>query len=169
LITDGFNEGVDRAGASIGEPTSFFAGAAVAPAAPDLDREVRLLKKKVDNGARFLLTQPLYSREPLVRLRAAYHALAGKELDVPLIAGVLPLITARHAAFLHNEVPGIEIPESASRRMAGAGDTAWREGVAMAGELIGDLREDGVAGIYVMPQFGRYDLASEVVELARGR
>ncbi|MEA2556213.1 MAG: methionine synthase / methylenetetrahydrofolate reductase [Actinomycetota bacterium] len=169
LITDGFNEGVDRAGASIGEPTSFFAGAAVAPAAADLDREVRLLKKKVDNGARFLLTQPLYAREPLVKLRAAYHAFAGGELEVPLIAGVLPLITARHAAFLHNEVPGIEIPESASRRMEAAGEDAWREGVAMAGELIGELREEGVAGIYVMPQFGRYDLASDVVELARGR
>ena len=168
LITEGFNEGVDRAGSSIGEPTSFFAGAAVAPAAPDLDREVRLLKKKVDAGARFLLSQPLYSLEALVKLREAYRALAGRELDVPFIAGVLPLVTARHAEFLHNEVPGIVIPESALKRMAAAGEQAWREGVAMAGELIGQLRKEGVSGIYVMPQFGRYDLASDVVELARG-
>ena len=168
LITEGFNQGVDRAGSSIGEPTSFFAGAAVAPAAPDLDREVRLLKKKVDAGARFLLSQPLYSLEPLVRLRDAYRVLAGRDLDVPFIAGVLPLVTARHAGFLHNEVPGIVIPESALARMVKAGDDAWREGVAMAGELIAQLRAEGVAGIYVMPQFGRYDLASDVVELARG-
>ena len=167
LITEGFNEGVDRAGSSIGEPTSFFAGAAVAPSALDLDREVRLLKKKVDAGARFLLSQPLYSPEPLVALREAYRAFAGHTLDVPFIAGVLPLVTARHAGFLHNEVPGIVIPGDALDRMAAAGEEAWREGVAMAGELIVQLRQEGVAGIYVMPQFGRYDLASEVVELAR--
>jgi homocysteine S-methyltransferase len=169
LITEGFNEGVDRAGSSIGEPTSFFAGAAVAPSAPDLEREARLLKKKVDGGARFLLSQPLYSLEPLVRLRAAYRAVAGRDLDVPLIAGVLPLVTASHAAFLHNEVPGIVIPDSALERMTAAGEDAGREGVAMAGELIGELRAEGVAGIYVMPQFGRYDLASDVVELARAQ
>ncbi len=167
LITQGFNQGVDRAGSPIGEPTSFFAGAAVAPAAPDLGHEVRLLKKKVDGGARFLLSQPLFSLEPLAALRDAYEAFAGQALDVPFIAGVLPLVTARHGAFLHNEVPGIVIPDTALERMRGAGEDAWREGVAMAGELIGELRASGVAGIYVMPQFGRYDLASEVVELAR--
>ncbi|MEP7060457.1 MAG: bifunctional homocysteine S-methyltransferase/methylenetetrahydrofolate reductase [Actinomycetota bacterium] len=167
LITEGFNRGVDRAGSSIGEPTSFFAGAAVAPGATDLDREVRLLKKKVDGGARFLLSQPLYSLEPLRRLRDSYAAFAGASLDVPLIVGVLPLVTARHATFLHNEVPGIVIPDAAMARMADAGEVASGEGVAMAGELIEDLRAEGVAGIYVMPQFGRYDLASDVVELAR--
>jgi methionine synthase / methylenetetrahydrofolate reductase (NADH) len=168
LITEGFNRGVDRAGASIGEPTSFFAGAAVAPSAPDLDHEVRLLKKKVDGGARFLLSQPLYAVEPLIELRTAYEAFAGAPLEVPLIVGVLPLVTARHATFLHNEVPGIVIPEKTLERMEAAGDDAWREGVAMAGGLIGDLRAEGVAGIYVMPQFNRYDLAADVVELARG-
>ncbi|MEA2521136.1 MAG: methionine synthase / methylenetetrahydrofolate reductase, partial [Actinomycetota bacterium] len=168
LITEGFNRGVDRAGSSIGEPTSFFAGAAVAPSSPDLDREVRLLKKKVDGGARFLLTQPLYSVEPLIELRTTYEAFAGEPLEVPLIVGVLPLVTARHATFLHNEVPGIVIPEETLSRMKAAGTDAWREGVAMAGGLISDLRAQGVAGIYVMPQFDRYDLAADVVELARG-
>ena len=170
LITGGFNAGVDRSGSSIGEPTAFFAGAAVSPGAPDLDREARLLRKKVDAGAKFLLSQPIYSIDRLRALRAAYERLAGEPLLVPLLAGVLPLVSGRHAEFLHNEVPGIEIPKAARARIASAGESgeaAWREGRAMARELVTELRADGVAGIYVMPQFGRYDRAAEVVEAAR--
>ena len=167
LITNDFNEGRDRAGSSIGEPTSFFAGAAIAPNAADLDREVRLLRKKVDAGARFLLSQPLYEVGPLARLRAAYERLAGVPLEVPLLAGVLPLVTARHAEFLHNEVPGIVIPREVRNRLHAAGRDAGRQGLDMATELVADLRGAGAAGVYVMPQFGRYDLAAEMVEAAR--
>ena len=170
LITEAFNTGVDRAGTSIGAPTSFFAGAAVAPSAVDLEREVRLLMRKVDAGARFLLTQPFYSVGPLRTLRETYEKVAGWPLTVPLVAGVLPLVSARHAEFLHNEVPGIEIPDGARERLRRAGgdpERSWQEGSAMAVELIGSLREEGVAGIYVMPQFGRYDRAAEVVEATR--
>jgi len=80
------------------------------------------------------------------------------------------LMSSRHAEFLHNEVPGIEIPETSRARMRSAGhddELAWREGSAMAIELVASLREAGVAGIYVMPQFGRYDRAAEVVEATR--
>jgi homocysteine S-methyltransferase len=167
LITDEFNEGRDRKGSSIGEPTTFFAGAALAPSAPDLEREARLLHKKVTSGAAFFLSQPMYSVAPLQRLRAAYERIAGEPLQVPVLAGVLPLVTARHAEFLHNEVPGIVIPEEARTRLRDAGEDAWRTGLAMATELIAALKADGVAGVYVMPQFGRYDLAAEVVEAAR--
>jgi homocysteine S-methyltransferase len=166
LITEHFNTGVDRAGSPIGEPTSFFAGAAAAPSAPDLEREVRLLRRKVEAGARFVLTQPVYSVDPLRALREAYERSTGSALDTPVIAGVLPLVSGRHATFLHNEVPGIDIPEAVRDRMAAAGDAdrAWRTGRSMATGLAGDLRADGAAGIYVMPQFGRYDRAAEVVE-----
>jgi homocysteine S-methyltransferase len=170
LITEHFNTGFDRAGSSIGEPTSFFAGAAAAPSAPDLDREVRLLKRKVDAGARFLLTQPFFGAEPLRSLRDAYERLVGEPLDVPILAGVLPLVSARHATFLHNEVPGIDIPERVRDLMAGAGDdgdVAWKTGLSLTTDLLSELRAAGVAGIYVMPQFGRYDRAAEVVEAAR--
>jgi len=163
--------GVDRSGTSIGAPTSFFAGAAVAPSAPDLEREARLLARKAEAGARFVLTQPFYSIDPLLALRETYEKIAGEPLTVPVVAGVLPLMTSRHAEFLHNEVPGIEIPEAARDRMRSAGDDdekAWGEGAAMAVELIAALREEEVAGIYLMPQFGRYDRAAEVVEAARG-
>ena len=167
LVTDGFNEGRDRAGSSIGEATSFFAGAAVAPNASDLERECRLLQKKVDAGARFLLSQPVYGLESISRLRATYEQVTGVPLDVPILAGILPLHTARHAEFLHNEVPGIVIPDAARERLRSAGDYAWREGLAMATELVAMLRADDVAGIYLMPQFGRFDLAAEVVESTR--
>jgi methionine synthase I (cobalamin-dependent)/5,10-methylenetetrahydrofolate reductase len=166
LVTEGFNEGRDRAGSSIGEPTSFFAGAAVAPNASDLDRECRLLRRKVDAGARFLLSQPVYDVAPIRRLREIYERRSGEPLRVPLLAGVLPLVTARHAAFLHNEVPGIVIPDEARERLERAGDDAWREGSAMAVELIAALRAEEIAGVYLMPQFGRFDLIAEVVERA---
>src|SRR5262249_20057491 len=166
LVTEGFNEGRDRAGSSIGEPTSFFAGAAVAPNAADLEHECRLLRRKVDAGARFLLTQPVYDVAPIRRLRATYERETGEELEVPVLAGVLPLVTARHAAFLHNEVPGIVIPEDARARLERAGGDAWREGSSMAHELIQALRAEQVSGVYLVPQLGRFDLAAELVERA---
>jgi homocysteine S-methyltransferase len=171
MITDAFNAGVDRSGSSIGAPTAFFPGAAAAPNAPDLDHEVRLLARKVQAGARFVLTQPVYAVEPLVALREAYEKVTDEALTVPVLAGVLPLVSSRHAGFLHNEVPGIEIPEPARDRMRRAGEdaeAAWEEGRSMAIELVAALRAADVAGVYVMPQFGRYDRAAEVVEAARG-
>ncbi len=170
LITEQFNAGVDRAGSSIGEATSFFAGAAVSPAAADLEREVRLLAKKVAAGARFVLTQPMYGVAPVRTLRDAYERQTGVPLALPVIAGVLPLVSARHATFLHNEVPGIEIPDDVRERMRAAGEEperAWKTGLAMATELAEALRTEGVAGIYVMPQFGRYDRAADLVEAVR--
>jgi homocysteine S-methyltransferase len=167
LITRGFNEGRDRRGSTIGEPTSFFAGAAVAPAVTDLEREARLLRRKVDAGASFLLSQPLFDMARLRALRAAYELEAGRPLEVPLIAGVLPLVTARHAAFLHNEVPGITIPDEIRARLGAAGDDAWPVGRAIALEQVAALRAEGVAGVYLMPQFGRFDLVAEVVEAIR--
>ena len=116
------------------------------------------------------MTQPFYAVEPLRALREAYERLAGEPLTLPILAGVLPLVSARHATFLHNEVPGIDIPEALRDQMASAGEdagAAWITGLALATDLIHELRAAGVAGIYVMPQFGRYDRAAEVVEVAR--
>jgi methionine synthase I (cobalamin-dependent)/5,10-methylenetetrahydrofolate reductase len=166
LITDELNQGRDRAGSSIGEPTAFFVGAAASPNTPDLAREARLLRRKADAGAAFLLTQPVYDVAAIEALRGAYERENGRALAVPLLVGVLPLLSSRHAEFLHNEVPGISVPDEARERMRKAGDEAWREGLSMASELVGALREIGAAGVYVMPQFGRFDLAAEIVETA---
>jgi homocysteine S-methyltransferase len=98
-----------------------------------------------------------------------FHDETGSELDVPILAGVLPLSSARHARFLRNEVPGISIPDETFRRIerAGDGDTGWVEGASIASETITELRVAGVAGVYLMPQFGRYDRAAEIVETVR--
>jgi len=169
LVNEGFNEGVDRAGSSIGEPTAFFAGAAVGPHAPDPAREARLLRRKIEAGARFLLSQPLYDAGSLERFRAVFRDETRTELAVPVLAGVLPLASARHARFLRNEVPGISIPDATLARIerAGDGDAGWDEGLAIAAETVAELRAGGVAGIYVMPQFGRYDRAAELIEAIR--
>jgi homocysteine S-methyltransferase len=167
LVNQEFNEGRDRAGSSIGEPTSFFTGAAVAPNASDLERECRLLMRKVDAGARFLLSQPVYDVDPLRRLREAYERVAGRPLEPPILAGVLPIHSARHAEFLHNEVPGVVIPSHVRDRLRDAGEDGWRAGLEMGAELVSALRTDGVAGIYLMPQFGRFDRAAELVETIR--
>jgi len=162
MITDAFNRGLDHAGAPIGEPTTFVAGCALNPTAPDIDRECRLLRRKIESGASFALSQPVYSLSPLRRLRAAYEARHG-ELGLPILAGVLPLASSRHAEFLHNEVPGVSIPERVRDRLRDAGAGAEAVGLGMAIDLAQELREVA-AGVYLIPQFGRYDIAAEIVE-----
>ena len=137
------------------------------PSAPDIEREARLLRRKVDAGAAFALSQPVFDAETLARFRAVYGEHFG-ELPLPVLAGVLPLMSARHAEFLHNEVPGVVIPDAARERLRGAGDRAGAEGLRLAIDLVGTLRQTGAAaGIYLMPQFGRFDIAAELVEAAR--
>jgi methionine synthase / methylenetetrahydrofolate reductase(NADPH) len=165
LITDAFNRGTDKAGSSIGEPTSFFVGCALSPGREDSDAEVKLLKRKIDAGAMFALTQPLYSVEPLLAFRRAYERRFGS-LRLPILAGVLPLVNARHAEFIHNEVPGVRIPEHVLDRMRKRVAAGEGEGLSMAVDLVGELAPHS-AGVYIMPQFGRFDLAAEVVEAAR--
>ena len=165
MITDAFNRGTDKAGSSIGEPTSFLVGCALSPGREDLDAEVKLLKRKIDAGAMFALTQPLYSVDSLLAFRRAYERRFGS-LRLPILAGVLPLVNARHAEFIHNEVPGIRIPEHVLDRMRDAAGAGEGEGLSMAIDIVREFASHS-AGVYIMPQFGRFDLAAEVVEAAR--
>lgn len=168
LVKHNLNAGADGAGNSIGQPTSFLVGCALNVNAGDLGREVRLLHKKIDAGADFALTQPVFEPERLDRFRAAYAAEFGP-LTLPILAGILPLFGERHTAFLHNEVPGIEIPEAIRERIARAGDRAPAEGVHVAQELLLSVRERA-QGVYLMPAFGRYDLVAAVIDaLGRSR
>jgi homocysteine S-methyltransferase len=163
LVKRNLNAGVDQAGNSIGQPTSFVVGCALNVNAHDLDREVKLLHKKISAGADYALTQPIFAPEALDRFREAYEATYGP-LQLPILAGILPLFGARHAAFLHNEVPGIEIPEHIRQRIADAGDQAPAEGVRIAQELLSSL-QGRAQGVYLMPAFGRYDLVASVIDV----
>ncbi|HVL80743.1 MAG TPA: bifunctional homocysteine S-methyltransferase/methylenetetrahydrofolate reductase, partial [Actinomycetota bacterium] len=121
LVSGSLNSGTDQAGTSIGEPTSFVVGCALNLNATDLGRETRLLKRKIDAGADFALCQPIFGMEPLRQLRKAYEERYG-HLTLPLIVGAWPLLNSRNAEYLHNEIPGITIPDDVRARMREAGE-----------------------------------------------
>jgi homocysteine S-methyltransferase len=165
LVKRSLNEGTDQLGSSIEEPTSFTVGCAVNINPADIDKECKLLKKKVESGADFALSMPTFSADTLRTFRKSYEERHGP-LELPILVGALPLVTARHAEFIHNELPGVSIPDDIRARMAGAGGkkrAEEREGLAIAIDLVRELRADA-AGIYLMPPFGRYDLAAELIE-----
>src|SRR5213594_1053088 len=155
------NEGHDATGSSIGEPTSFFVGAALNPAAEDVAREIDRFHRKVEAGARWVQTQPVYDLE----LLDSFLDRAGGS-PVPVVVGILPLHSARHAEFLHNEVPGITIPDAVRRRLREAGDGALRVGIEMTQELVRAVRAR-YAGAYLMPSFGRFEVVAEVLDAIR--
>jgi len=126
-----------------------------------MDAEVKNLHRKIKAGADFFLTQPIYRADDGPKLIEAYEAKYGK-LDKPILAGILPLVSAKHATFLHNEVPGISIPEEARNRIGAAGENGAKVGVELAVELIQGIKS-WAHGIYIMPQFHRYDMISEII------
>jgi len=165
LIKEGFNMGVDHAGVGIGQPTSFFTGCALNLAAADPGHEIKNLRRKLRAGADFILTQPIYDaslgRDFLSRV---HDEIAG--FKTPILIGLLPLASARHAAFLHQEVPGISIPENIQKQMTDSGDNGARTGIQIAIELTHQFREFA-QGIYLMPAFNRWDYAAEIIENIR--
>ena len=156
LVT-GFNRGVDAGGRAIEQPTSFFVGCAFNLAAADMDRELQVLERKVKAGAQFLLTQPVYDPETVERV---WQRLGG--FPVPLLLGVLPLRSVRHAQFLHNEVPGISLPAHVIERLQKAGKGAAEEGLALSRELLQAVHSR-VAGAYFIPPFERYQVVAETL------
>jgi len=162
LIKQGFNAGVDHSGVSIGQPTNFFVGAALNLCAPEPEQEIRNLRRKVLAGADFFLTQPIYRPEDGIGFLSAYEKKHGK-LGKPILVGVLPLVSLKHANFLNHEVPGISIPDLIIRRMEEAGERAAEEGMRIAVELVEQIKL-WAQGVYIMPQFSRFDLVAEIIE-----
>lgn len=162
LIKQGFNTGIDHSGTSIGQPTNFFVGAALNLCPPNLESEIKNLHRKIQAGADFFLTQPVYRSEDGPKLLEAYEAKYDK-FDKPVLVGILPLVSVRHANFLHHEVPGIFIPEETRKRVEAAGEDGARAGVEVAVELIDQLKAWS-GGVYIMPQFNKFDMVAEIIE-----
>lgn len=158
-LLDGLNRGIDPAGKMVGEQTSFFLATGAEPAAQDYDRELRRLERKVRAGAEMIMTQPVY--DPRVVRRFLDDV---KSFERPVLLGLCPLVSHRNAEFLHNEVPGMTVPEDIRSRMqeAGGGKPGQAAGAAIAREMREEF-QDQVVGVYIMPQLGRYRMALEVL------
>ncbi|MDX1521027.1 MAG: methylenetetrahydrofolate reductase, partial [Anaerolineae bacterium] len=165
LLKQEFNQGIDHAGEPISQPTNFLVGCALNLTPTDPEREMTVLQRKIENGADFALTQPVFDVAAAQAFITRYEAEFGP-LTLPLLAGILPLYNGRHADFLHNEVPGIDIPEKTRRRMHEAGEDGAQTGLAIAEDLARAIRPFA-QGIYLMPPFGRYDLAADLIERVR--
>ena len=152
------NRGEDFTGKAIDAPTSFFVGVAVNPSADDLDREVERFRQKVEAGARFAMTQAIFDIGFLDRL---LDRLGGSS-PIPLLVGVWPLTSYGLAFRLHNEVPGIVIPEPVQKRLADAGSEARALGFELARGLLEESRSRA-SGIYVIPPFKEPDAALELL------
>jgi len=156
------NHGLDPGANPIGSPTSFTIGVGVNPGAMDLDHELHRFYWKVEAGAEYAITQPIFDAEQLL---AFIHELEQREIRIPVVAGIWPLVSLRNAEFLANEVPGIEIPDRILDRMRKAQskgkEHALQEGLTIAREIFTAVRSE-VQGLQVSAPFGRVDFALKV-------
>ncbi|HFC12197.1 MAG TPA: bifunctional homocysteine S-methyltransferase/methylenetetrahydrofolate reductase [Anaerolineae bacterium] len=162
LLKEQMNAGLDKTGARLDQPTHFTVGTATSLTPSSPRKEARLLNKKIRFGADFALTQPCFDAKQAREQLELYRREFGK-CELPLIVGIQPLFNGRNAEFLHNEVPGIIIPERYRQRMHAAHQPQV-EGVKIAQEIIQEIR-DVVQGVYIVPAFGRYDLVADVLEI----
>jgi homocysteine S-methyltransferase len=193
----GMNDGHDAAGASLGALASFHVGAALnlnmedvaidqdrervrrkltgqaslegcaggdGAHVTEIDLELARLRDKLDAGAQYIMTQPIYDLEPLERFFERFGT-----VKVPILLGLMPLHSSKHAEYLHNEVPGISVPDAARARLRDAGERAREVGIEMAREVALAARARGlVQGCYLIPSYGRYDLVGDLAsELLR--
>ena len=162
-IADNLNHSLDLAGNPIPKGTSFHLGCGANPGAINLEMELDRLHRKLENGARYVMTQPAFDEELLFKFLDKLNM-----PKVPILVGILPLASFRNAEFFHNEVPGMQVPQSIRDRLKPITDRdhAARIGVEIAAEAL--LRSaPRCAGAYVMPPFGRTELALQVIELFR--
>ncbi len=157
-IINKLNHGTDWAGNSIGSPTRLCVGVAVNPNAQDLEREIIRFGKKVDAGAVFAFTQPIYDLEILETFLQKVSP-----IKIPVFLGILPLLNYKHAEFMHNEVPGMNIPQRIRERLKEAKDRSAEMGITIAREIL-DEAKHMVDGVYIMPSFGRFEMVSELLE-----
>ncbi|MBM4117282.1 bifunctional homocysteine S-methyltransferase/methylenetetrahydrofolate reductase [bacterium] len=159
------NHGHDVGGRAIGAPTGFLIGVGANPTAINLEREIERFRWKVDAGAEYAVTQPVFDVEPLERFLAAVA-----DVRIPVLAGIWPLQSARNAEFLANEVPGVSIPEpilARMRRVAGDPEAERAEGLAIALEMSRAVLGE-VQGLQISAPFNRGEIARRLLEALRG-
>jgi methionine synthase / methylenetetrahydrofolate reductase (NADH) len=156
-VVSKLNRGEDFNGKGIDAPTSFFLGVAVNPSADDLETEAERFRRKLEAGASFAMTQALFDLSYLDR----FEELIGG-WPIPLLLGIFYVRSYQLAVRLHNEVPGIVVPEDVQRRLEQAGPNAGAEGLALARELYAEAREK-VAGVYLIPPFKQPEAALDVL------
>jgi len=148
-------------GNSLGQKTSFMIACAANPKADDMDRELKRLSMKIEAGADIVFTQPMYEMRTLEQF-----VKRTEQWKKPVMLGVLPLRSYRHAEFLHNEIPGMTIPESIREQLRNAGDKASVAGVQLSKDFLREARHL-VAGVYLMPPFKKYDVIPQILEAIR--
>ncbi len=167
-LVNRLNHGLDPGGNGIGEPTAFTIGVGVNPGALDREYELNRFYWKVEAGAEYAITQPVFEAEPLLEFLAE---LDRREIRIPVVAGIWPLVSARNAEFLANEVPGITVPQRVLERMRRAQEKgkehAVAEGIAIAREMFAAVRH-AVQGLQVSAPFGRVSLALDVFANVEG-
>ncbi len=162
-ILSRFNDGIDLAGYSVGVKCAFTVAAAYNPCAMDQAVEDERLSRKADAGVHVVYTQPVFSAEDAERA-----AEAGAKHGIPVLVGVLPLRNQRHCEFMHNEVPGISVPDSLRAAIAAAADDAEAQQVGLrAARALAESVKACAQGIYLMPPFGNPEVALDVLEAIR--
>lgn len=158
------NDGLAFSGRALAERASFSVGAALNPHVRHLDKAIKRMERKVEAGADYIMTQPIY--DP--RMFETLHE-ATRHVGVPIFVGIMPLVSSRNAEFLHNEVPGITLSDEARHRMSlYKGARAREEGLAMARELI-DAAMDHFNGIYLITPMMRYEMTVSLTQYVKER
>ncbi|MFQ5753674.1 MAG: methylenetetrahydrofolate reductase, partial [bacterium] len=157
------NHGVDLGGTKLDAPTAFHIGVGLNPGAIEIDNEIRRFEWKVDAGAEFVITQPVFDPQILLDFLPKIE-----HVRIPIMAGIWPLVSLRNAEFMNNEVPGASVPEKYLERMRKAQeiskDEARAEGIRIAQEAIRQVRSQ-VQGFQVSAPFGKVDYSMQVLSI----
>ena len=160
-VVNNLNHGVDIAGNIINPPTSILIGVGANPCALDIDKEINHLKNKVQAGAEYIITQPVFDVEALFRFIDKMD-----NISIPVVAGIWPLVSYKNAMFLKTEVPGVNVPDSVIKRMEKA--KTKEDGLKIGLEIAVEMKEklaSFVSGYQVSAPFGKVDLAIDVLQV----
>lgn len=163
-LVNQLNVGKDLTGREMEEPTRFLPGVGVNPTAADLSLEYDRFRKKIDAGAQFAFTQPLFDRATLEKFLNAVTSFC----KIPILVGVLPLRSAKHAEFIHNEIADMFVPDAVRETMRKSGPEGARVGVEIAHKFLLDVKPL-VQGAYLMPPFNKFEMAVEIMNVLSDR